>query len=257
MGWVSIAASAAFVILVLMIVTLRKKGQDNEEQRFGAVDFAANLALAVYLLVLAYAVVLCKDAVTAAASDAAAESETLTELYWAVSPIPEAAAVKTQVREYTTQSITLDWPLMTDDELSPLPDRTLDEIRGTLLRMRPADDTHENLRQEALARASELSHARTVRAEDAGNRLEDVFMISMAISGALVIAMPWTLGIRPSFATAVSDAIRVTVVVVGVIFVQLSSHPYSGLNAVEPTAFHTALQQYDRIDRQLAVPPQG
>ncbi|PZG50466.1 hypothetical protein C1I98_10535 [Spongiactinospora gelatinilytica] len=256
MGWVSIAASAAFVLLVLAIVVLRKKGQEHQEQRFSAVDFAANIALAVYLLVLAYAVVLCKDAITAAEADSAAESETLTELYWTLAPIPEAAPLKVQIRQYTNQSITLDWPMMSNDTLSPLPGRTLDELRAALHRLRPAEPAHENLRQEALSRAADLSHARALRADDAATRLEDIFMISMALSGALVIALPWTLGIRPTFATVVSDAIRVTVVVVGVVFVQLSSHPYSGFNAVEPTAFEVAVQQFDRIDRQLA-PPQS
>ncbi|GAA5048880.1 bestrophin-like domain [Thermocatellispora tengchongensis] len=255
MGWLTVLAVAAFGAMVIALTVLRRKGRVDEERGSVALDFAANLALAVYLLVLAYAAVLCRDAVTAANADAAAEAESLTELYWSVAPIKGAEPIQEKVRLYTDQSIKLDWPMMARDRLSETPDLTLEQMRADLLRLKPATDAEKDLRQDALAHAAEVSHARGIRADDAASRLEPIFMITMLISGVIVIALPWILGVRPTAASVLSDVVRVAIVVAGLLFIQLMSHPYSGLPAVEPTAFQAAQSQYDRIDAQFPPPP--
>ncbi|GLW11194.1 hypothetical protein Misp01_63220 [Microtetraspora sp. NBRC 13810] len=257
MGWVAVVAVAVFVVMGITLTVLRRRGRSDEEHGSVALDFATNLALAIYLLVLAYAAVLCRDAINAANTDVAAEAESLTELYWSVSSIPEAGPVREKIKSYTEQSITLDWPLMTQDRLSDVADRSLDELRAGLFQLRPADETHREMRQEALARAAEVSHARGIRAADASTRLEGIFLISMVISGIAVIVLPWTRGIRPTVTSVVSDVVRLAIVVTGIVFIQLLSHPFSGVGAVEPSALQTAQQQFDRIDDQILTSPGG
>ncbi|MGV9532388.1 bestrophin-like domain [Streptosporangium sandarakinum] len=256
MAWVTVLVVSTTAVTLLTLLTLRRRGRPDEERGATSVDFSANLALAVYLLVLAYAAVLCRDAISTSQADVQAEAETLTEMYWSVAPIPEAAQIRTQIREYSAQSANLDWPLMAEGEMSPVPARILEDMRAATLRLRPVGKEAEDLRQDALLRASEVSHARAVRADDAEGGLENIFVISMIISGVLVIALPWTLGMKPTRQSVISDAVRVGVVVIGIGFIMLISHPFTGVGAVGPDALRAAQHQYDRIDGQFPQPSQ-
>ncbi|NUR30447.1 MAG: hypothetical protein HOV83_32105, partial [Catenulispora sp.] len=226
MIWFTLAAAVA--VLLIVLVVLRRRGRADAEHGPAALDFAANLALAVYLLVLAYAAVLGNDAITAADTDAVAESESLTELYWAIAPIPAAAPIRTQVRDYTDQAIRLDWPLMAAGELSPVPAATLDDLRLAVQQLRPADVLTRENRATALNRAAEVSHARGIRADDAESSLDPIFLICMVASGLLVVGLPWLAGARPTPVSIAGDVVRVGVVAVGIVIIVLLSHPYSG-----------------------------
>ncbi|WP_214318937.1 bestrophin-like domain [Nonomuraea sediminis] len=253
MVWFLVAAAVA--VLLVALVVLRRRGRRDEEHGPAALDFAVNLALAVYLLVLAYAAVLGHDAIQAAETDAAAEAESLTELYWAVAPLPEAAPIRAQVCRYTTQAVALDWPLMPKGELSSVPGETLDDLRIAVQRLHPEGITGLRSRSDALGRAADISHARGMRADDAASSLDPVFLISMIASGALVIVLPWLAGVKPSAASITSDLVRVGVVVVGIVVIVLLAKPYSGPGAVRPDAFQAAQRQFDAIDRHVGTEP--
>ncbi|MFF5205142.1 hypothetical protein [Streptosporangium sp. NPDC000396] len=253
MGWVTVLVIATVAITLIALLMLRRKGKGDEGQGAASVDFSANLALAVYLLVLAYAAVLCRDALATSRTDVQAEVETLTEMYWSVAPIPEAAPVRTQIREYSAQSAALDWPLMAEGEMSPIPGRILEDMRAATIRLRPVGDANKSLQQDAISRASEVAHARAVRADDADAGLESIFVISMIISGLLVIALPWTLGVKPTRPSIIGDAVRASVVLIGIAFIILISHPFNGLGAVDSSAFRDVQKQYDQIDTQFPL----
>ncbi|MER5645008.1 hypothetical protein [Streptosporangium sp. NPDC002524] len=255
MGWIAVLVVVSVAIVLIAFRVLGKRGREDDEHGSSSVDFSANLALAVYLLVLAYAAVLCRDALSVSEADVQAEAESLTEMYWSVAPIPEAAPVRAQIRQYTAQSVDLDWPLMARNEMSPLPGQTLMDMRATVLRLRPVGEESRNLQQDTLDRISEVSHARIVRSDDASTGLENTFVILLTLSGLLVIALPWAPGVRPTTTSIVADLVRVGVVLIGVCFIMLISHPFSGLGAVEPDAFKAAQRQYDQIDGQFPAQP--
>ncbi|MEU4830021.1 hypothetical protein [Streptosporangium sp. NPDC023615] len=255
MGWVAVLVVLSVAITLIAFRVLRRKGREEGAHGSSSVDFSANIALAVYLLVLAYAAVLCRDNLSVTEVDVQAEAESLTEMYWAVAPVPEAAPVRSQIRQYTAQSIDLDWPLMAGKTMSPIPGQTLADARTTLLRLRPVGDEARNLQQNALDRVSEISHARIIRGDDASTGLESIFVISMIVSGLLVIILPWTHGIRPTRSSMIGDLVRVSVVVIGVCFITLISHPFSGLGAVGPDAFQAAQREYDHIDGRFPSQP--
>ncbi|MBB2912660.1 hypothetical protein FHS43_003943 [Streptosporangium becharense] len=251
----TILVMLSVAILLIAFRVLRRRGRDDEGHGSSSVDFSVNLALAVYLLVLAYAAVLCRDGLSVAETDVQAEAESLTEMYWAVAPIPEAAPVRAQIRQYTAQSVSLDWPLMSESAMSQVPAHTLEDMRAAVIRLRPADEQGKSLQQDALARVAEISHARAVRADDARAGLESIFIISMIISGLVVIMLPWTLGVRPTRSSIIADMVRVGVVLIGVCFIMLISHPFDGIGAIQPDAFKAAQQQYDQIDGQFPAQP--
>ncbi|WP_062346881.1 DUF4239 domain-containing protein [Herbidospora yilanensis] len=243
-GFVAIVVVALFAVLTW----LRRSGRSDEEGGAGPIDFAVNLALAVFLVVVAYAVVLCRDAISASGADVRAESESLVELYWAVAPLPQSAEVRDLVRAYTTQTVELDWPRMREASLDARTGVTLDSLRTAMLKL-PTTDSE--LRAEALARAAEVSHARTVRADNATSGLESVFMVSMVISGLLVIALPWALRRRPTAPSVIADVVRVATVVTGIVVIHLISHPYGLDGAVDPGPLKEAQVRFDEIDRLL------
>ncbi|GAA3081188.1 DUF4239 domain-containing protein [Streptosporangium carneum] len=251
MGWISVLVVVSVAITLIALLVLRRKGREGEDHGSASVDFAANLALAVYLLVLAYAVVLCRDAISTTQTDVQAETETLSEMYWSVAPIPEAAPLRARIRDYSAKSVSLDWPLMARGEMSPVPTKVLEDMRAEVIRLRPASDESKVLQQNAVSHVSEIAHARAVRADDANTGLESIFVISMLISGLLVVVLPWTVGTRPTGASIVGDLVRVSVVVIGIGFIMLISHPFNGLGAVGPDDFVAVQKQYDQIDAQF------
>jgi hypothetical protein len=253
-SWVEIVAVMAVLGTLVVLPLLRRRGREDEDGGSGVIDFATNVALAVFLLVLAYAVVLCRDAISAADSNVATEAETLTELYWTVAPIDEAAPVRDQIRLYTEQSIRFDWPAMTEDRLSPQADQALEGIRASVLRLEPKSDEGKDLRQDALARAAELAHTRELRAIDAETELEPVFVLVMVISGVLVLVLPWTLRRRPGLPAVAADVVRLAMLVVGILFVQNISSPFVGVSTIAPDPLVEAKQQFDRIDQQFPPP---
>ncbi|WP_433247917.1 hypothetical protein ACQPYK_47875 [Streptosporangium sp. CA-135522] len=253
MGWVTMLVVTSVAIMLIALLVLRRRGRADESGGSASVDFSANLALAVYLLVLAYAAVLCRDALSTSQTDVQAEAETLTEMYWSIAPIPEAAPIRAQIRDYSTKSVELDWPLMARGGMSPIPTRMLEDMRTATIQLRPAQEEGKGFQQDAISHVSEVAHARAVRADDADTGLESIFVISMIISGLLVIALPWTLGAKPTLPSIVGDAVRVGVVVIGIGFIMLISRPFSGVGAVGPEAFKAAQHQYDQIDARFPV----
>ncbi|MEV7908396.1 hypothetical protein [Streptomyces anulatus] len=253
MGWISVLVVAAVAITLIALLVLRRKGREGEDHGSASVDFAANLALAVYLLVLAYAVVLCRDAISTSQTDVQAETETLSEMYWSVAPIPEGGPLRARIRDYSAKSVSLDWPLMAHGRLSPVPTKVLEDMRAEVIRLKPADDASKALQQDAVSHVSELAHARSVRADDANTGLESIFVISMIISGLLVVVLPWTVGTRPTGASVVGDLVRVSVVVIGVGFIMLIGHPFNGPGAVGPDDFVAVQKQYDQIDARFPL----
>ncbi|MEV7010127.1 hypothetical protein [Streptosporangium sp. NPDC051022] len=257
MGWISVLVVVAVAITLIALLVLRRKGREVEDQGSASVDFAVNLALAVYLLVLAYAVVLCRDAISTSQTDVQAETETLSEMYWTVAPIPEAVPLRARIRDYSAKSVSLDWPLMARGEMSPVPTKLLEDMRAEVIRLRPATEEGKVLQQTAVSHVSEIAHARSVRANDANTGLESIFVISMMISGLLVVVLPWTAGTRPTGASIVGDLVRVSVVVVGIGFIMLIGHPFHGVGAVGPEDFVAVQKQYDQIDAQFPPSPAG
>ncbi len=255
MGWISVLLVVAVAITLIALLVLRRKGREGEDHGSASVDFAASLALAVYLLVLAYAVVLCRDAISTSQTDVQAETETLSEMYWSIAPIPEAAPLRARIRDYSTKSVSLDWPLMARGEMSPVPTKLLEDMRAEVIRLKPAAEENKALQQDAVSHVSEIAHARSVRAKDADTGLESIFVISMIISGLLVIVLPWAVGTRPTGASIVGDLVRVSVVVIGVGFIMLMSHPFNGPAAVGPGDFVAVQKQYDQIDAQFPLRP--
>lgn len=254
MAWASVLVAVA--VLLIALVVLRHKGKDDEgDYSASSLDFAANLALAAYLLVLAYAAVLVYDASGAAETDALAESESLTELYWAVAPLPDSEQIRSQIKAYTTETIQLDWPRMSEGELAQEPTRTLEDLRASIMNLRPVSDADKELRSTALDRISDVTHARIVRADDAGSSLDDIFMISLVLSGLVVIVLPWFARARPTVASIAGDVVRVGVVVGGILIILVMEHPYSGMKAVQPEAFAAAQEQYEQIDRRFPGAP--
>ncbi len=248
MAWVFWFVAIVVVALFAVLTWLRRSGRADEEGGAGPIDFAVNIALAVFLVVVAYAVVLCRDAISASDADVRAESESLVELYWAVAPLPKSSEVRNLVRAYTTQTVELDWPRMREESLDGRTGVTLDSLRTAMLRLPSADS---ELRAEALARAAEVSHARAARADNATSGLEPLFMGSMIISGLLVIALPWALRRRPTLPSVIADVVRVATVVTGIVVIQLISHPYGIEGVVDPGPLKEAQVRFDEIDRLI------
>ena len=232
--WIVLVAGAVSATLAAVIAWLiRKRKSEPEDVTIG---FLGPSLAAMYLLVLAIALVTEWQTISSAQQAAGNEAIAIRQLYWAASGLPSAAAggLREQDRDYAATVISHDWPEMERGTLDNRTEQALTAMGTFLLKLNPATSGAATAQQYALAQVSAAVTARAQREAAAETRLPAGLLTATIATSVIMCVFPFAGGIRSATACVALAAVQAALVTVGVVVVFQLDNPFSGPLATSP-----------------------
>jgi hypothetical protein len=226
--WILLAAGATSAgVASVLAWFLRNREREPEDV---TASFIGPSLAAMYLLVLALALVTEWQAIGSARQAVSNEAVAVRQIYWAASGLPPAAGntLRAQARDYVGTVLDHDWPEMERGTLDDASLRLLTAMSMSVLRVGTVTASAADAQQYATGQFSALTESRAERESAAGSRLPLGVIVAVIVTSLLVCVFPFACGSRAtsvSVGVAVLQSALVTIVVV-VVF-QLNN-PFAG-----------------------------
>ncbi|MCD0451419.1 DUF4239 domain-containing protein [Actinocorallia sp. API 0066] len=250
----SVVCAVLAVGLVLAAARLlARRGERDDATDGPTAGHAGSMMSALFLLVFAIAVIVPWTAADAARQNTQAEAQALVEAYWAAGELsPEARAqVRQGVRAYTGFVIKDEWPVMrAESRLAEEGWTRLDEFRARVNTLIAPDATHQAALEEVRDQMQDVYAARRQRAADVESTLPAGVLVFTVLTGLAMIVLPFLVGAAPRGRALLPLALMAAMLGVGMFLVFDIDHVFAGSLGVDPTAFETAVAEFDRIPWQ-------
>ncbi|MFB4310157.1 hypothetical protein [Actinomadura sp. GTD37] len=243
------AACAIGVVLVASRLVRRWKGVDDPDPDGPTTAHTGAMLSALFLLAFAIAVVVPWTTADAARSNTYAESQAISEAYWAAGrlPPPDARHVQAGLGSYVALVRGPEWRLMERGRLSPRGQEQLDGLRRDVIAVKADTDELKDARAAVLDHFTAISAARAQRAMDARTTPPQGLLAVTVLTGLAVVLLPFLSGARPRGASLVPLSLMAALLAAGTYLTVDISHVFSGALAVRPDAFTGLQAELQRI----------
>ncbi|MEU5991612.1 hypothetical protein ABZ806_21790 [Spirillospora sp. NPDC047418] len=233
------AACAIGVVLVASRLVRHWRGVDDPDPDGPTTAHTGAMLSALFLLAFAIAIVVPWTTADAARSNTYAESQAISEAYWAASrlPPPDARHVQAELNRYVALVRGPEWRLMRHGRLSPAGQRDLDGLRRYVIAVKAGTDELKDARTAVLDHLGEISTARNQRAADARTTPPAGLLAVTVLTGIAVLLLPFLSGARPRGATLIPLSIMAALLAAGTYLTIDIAHVFGGALAVGPEAF--------------------
>ncbi|ROO89780.1 uncharacterized protein DUF4239 [Actinocorallia herbida] len=251
----SILCALAAVALVLLLAKLTERrgswDRDGDSAPDGPTAGHAGATMsALFLLVFAIAVIVPWTAADSARQNTHAEAQSLVEAYWSAGLLPAGSrdTIRDGLRSYTAFVIDDEWPVMRDESrLTAEGWHRLDDFRGRLDALSFTDGARKDALDDIRDQVRDVYAARRQRASDVEAALPSGVLFFTVLTGLAMIVLPFLLGARPQGRALLPLALMAAMLGVGVYLVFDIDHVFAGALGVAPTAFQTAVAEFDRV----------
>jgi hypothetical protein len=240
--WIMLAAAIAGIALAAVIVTaVRGRTGEPEDVTLG---FLGPSLAAIYLLVLAFALVTEWQTNADARQAVVNEASALRSLEWSSEGLPAgpAATLQRQLDGYRDQVVDRDWPQMRHGQLSETSERMIATMYRSALLVNSATNAQSAAQQNVVGQLDALLTARAQRASDVDSRLPAGLLAAVLGTSVVVIAFPFAGGLRQSSMSLTLAGLQAVLVAVGVVVVFQLNLAYAGPLAVGPGPIQTVAQ---------------
>jgi hypothetical protein len=239
MGIVIVLAAAVASAAVAFLLSRRRAGDEGG----GGVDFVNAALAAVYLVLLAFNVVVCWERVDGLNGDVRTEAGDVRALAGLSDdlPAPVGDKVRAAATDYAHAVLNREWPAagepLNADAAIPIA-----RARQALAAVPDGDTPAAKASDQASDVLDDLTKTRQDRITSSAHGLPWVLTAVLVLLTAVQVVTPLALGIRPGLAGALLGAVNTAVVVAGLLFVLDLNTPYSGVQAVDRNPLHAAAQ---------------
>ncbi|GLW61971.1 hypothetical protein Arub01_02150 [Actinomadura rubrobrunea] len=240
------AAAVAVALLLQRSVPARTR---YDFGRYGTVTSV--LVASVFMLAVITSALFVWTAFNQAGRAVRQEANAVTELYWFSRTIGGAQALplRTDVRDYVTNVVRLEWPAMAEtNQMSPRSWQLANQLRYDVERLSPREGGETARYQDALRAVDGLFAARRARASAAATRIPTLMWAAVVSTGLLVVLLPMLLGDpRPAVRIVLSFVGATTVAFVVFLLYEVNV-PFAGSVKVTPVPLEDALRSFADID---------
>lgn len=228
-------AATATAVAVFLLGRRRTGGADSGR----GIDFVNGALAAVYLVLLAFNVVICWDRVDGLNTDVRTEAGDLRTLSGLAGDLPAPAARKLRaaVQDYANAVLDREWPA-SGEPLNSGAAIPIARARAALASVPGTDTPAAKARDQASDTLDELTDTREDRITASAHKLPWILNGVLALLTAVQIVTPLALGIRPGLTGAFLGGVNTAVVVAGLLFALDLNSPYSGVLAVDRNPLH-------------------
>jgi hypothetical protein len=249
-GWGMGALLVFFAVIVMsvLLVPLRRKvlrGERHKPRDEAAADYVSVFVSAVYLILLAFVVVVLWQRVDDVNADTRAEAADLTQLTWLAHRLPAAdhAALRTTVRDYATAVLTYEFPPGAHTEAGAA---DLDQARERLATPTTFGQS-STMRDLALGYLDDIQSNRDDRLAKSDLGLSGLLLAAVVVLSVATLLIPYLLGPRIDAHSVLGLMLTAAVIVAGLLLVWDLMNMYSGMFKVDPAPLRAALEQLDRV----------
>lgn len=200
----------------------------------------------IYAVLLAFAVFVVWEQLTAAESDVVREAGSAVNLYRLTGGMdPQAGRnVRGLVTRYLETAIGEDWPAMEHGSASAAATQALDALYAGVLAYQPSDSRQEAILAEALHQLSDMTAARRERLLKASTVVPGVIWFGLLSGGFVTIGFTWFFGARNLLAQILMTGGLSLIVCSGLLIILAIDHPFNGGVRVHPEALVKVLEDF-------------
>ena len=235
------ALAVGGVVVVRRRTRLARLADNNEVAGF---KFA--VVGVIYAVLLAFAVFVVWEQLTAAESDVVREAGSAVNLYRLAGGMDAETArnVRTLVTRYLETAIADDWPAMERGAGSASATQALNALYAGVLAYRPADTRQEAVLAGALHQLSEVTAARRERLLKATTVVPDVIWFGLISGGFVTIGFTWFFGTKNLGAQMLMTGGLSLIVCSGLLIILTIDHPFGGAVRVSPEVLVKVLEDF-------------
>jgi len=234
------------LVLVQRLVSTERRKQHNDVAGF--IYAVLGVAYAVLLGLMLVAVWEKWDAAEATTAD---EANELAGIFWYAHalPQPEGRHIQELVRSYERVVVEEEWPLMAQGRSSPKAWDTLDELRATILGLKPTTDAqqmgYDQMRyNEMLEQLHELGNARRERLLAAEQGLPPILWVVLILGGVITVGFTYLFGLENTLGHLLMVAALALIISISLFTVAALDHPFQGDIRVQPAAYENDLERF-------------
>jgi hypothetical protein len=243
--WVILGVAVA-AILAHVIVARRSSAVNAEEHNHheaAATDYVNVLVSAVYLLLVAFIIVVLWQRQEDISSDVRAEASDLSQLTWIAHRLPTSdhEMLRTAVQDYTTAVLAHEWPATQPADMTAAWQASQYAISHLATTF--SLDQQTTLRDEAISLVADMQQNRADRLAKSAQGLPGPLLVTFGICSAATVLLPYLLRPRIRAHSVIGLMISVGLVVASAWLVVDLLRPYDGLLAVSPGPLRNVLTQ--------------
>ncbi|MEU4341845.1 hypothetical protein AB0H00_11325 [Nocardia sp. NPDC023852] len=242
--WALPVLSALVAVSVLILANRLRPKSWRKNEEGGGDGFVLDIISTFFTAVVALVVVIGWQNYDNAHSHTVAEAKALVGVHSAAAALPQAERDRIQglVRDYTTQVLDHEWPVMAQKHrLSESTQQTFDTLRAEVAALRDADD---NVRSSVLAGLDGVAQARYDRAMDARLSIPGFLYAALWFGTALLLLRMVLAGQDVTRRSLLMTAVLGVVVGWVILAIYSLDRPLSGGSVVPRDAFELALTRF-------------
>jgi hypothetical protein len=232
-----LAAAVATAVVAIALSRRRAAGAGGD----GGIDFVNAALAAVYLVLLAFNVVVCWERIDGLNGDIRTEAGDLRTLAGLTGdlPAPVDDKVRAAATDYAHAVLNREWPA-TGEPLNAAAAIPIARARQALAAVPDGETPAAKARDQASDVLDDLTKTRQDRITSSAHGLPWILSAVLALLTLVQLVTPLALGLRPGLAGALLAGVNTAVVVAGLLFVLDLNTPYSGVQAVDRNPLHAA-----------------
>src|SRR5919199_4248410 len=243
---VAILIAVGGLVLVQRLYSTDQRKQHNDVAGF--IYAVLGVAYAVLLGLVLIAVWEKWDAAEAITTD---EANELAGIFWYAHalPQPEGRHIQELVRSYAQVVVEKEWPLMAQGRSSPEAWATLDELRGTILGLKPTTDAQQTgysqMRyNQMLEQLHDLGDARRERLLAAEQGLPAILWIVLILGGVITVCFTYLFGLQNTLVHLLMVAALAMIISISLFTVAALDYPFKGDISIHPAAYENDLERF-------------
>lgn len=243
--FVSIVAGVSVGIGALLWVVQRFVSHHTRSRHNDVAGFVYAVLGALYAVLLAFVVVDQWGNMETAKRNTFSEANELGALYWNARALPPAqgSALERTTKQYAETVIGTEWPLMRNGRSSPAATNLVYTMRDEINAMPTDTPRGQTIFEQSLAHVNGLEAARRQRLSESTDTLPPVLWVSLMIGSVLTVGFAFLFGLSNFVAHLLIAAPLGILVVTVLIVIDQLNHPFGGVVAVGPDAFHIFLSR--------------
>jgi Protein of unknown function (DUF4239) len=173
------------------------------------------------------------------------EASELGALYWNARALPPSIgrALEKTTKDYAHTVIDTEWPLMAVGESSPRATNLVYTMRDEINALPTDNPKQEALFDQSLEHVNNLAAARRERINESGEKVPAILWLVLILGAVLTVGYSFLFGLANFLSHLLISAPLGVMVVLALIVIDQLNHPFNGMVAVTPDAFHIFLNR--------------
>jgi hypothetical protein len=179
------------------------------------------------------------------------EANELAGIFWFAHalPQPEGRHIQELVRSYSEVVVEEEWPLMAQGKSSPEAWATLDELRGTILGLKPPKGAqqmgYDQVRyNQLLEQLHSLGDARRERLLVAGEGLPTILWVVLILGGVITVCFTYLFGLENTLVHVLMVAALALIISLSLFTVAALDQPFKGDIRIHPAPYEHDLERF-------------